>query len=157
MKFLCPTHSQQHFSRLCANFTLTLNTIYSTGGLPYWEIQRFAEPISSLPFFLPFEIIGRALRSEYHFTVTGVIIAAAATCWKLNKIHLCLAKYCHKFSCCTTHNIFVWVHITNHIAIRGKINWLIICNHHEFALLGVSLRSSSILWNLPQCPFPSNP
>ena len=38
---LCPTHSQPHFSRLCANFTWTLNTIYSTGGLPYWEIQRY--------------------------------------------------------------------------------------------------------------------
>ena len=23
------------------NFTWTLNTIYSTGGLPYWEIQRY--------------------------------------------------------------------------------------------------------------------
>ena len=32
---------QPHFSRLCANFTWTLNTIYSTGGLPYWEIQRY--------------------------------------------------------------------------------------------------------------------
>ena len=24
-----------------ANFIWTLNTIYSTGGLPYWEIQRY--------------------------------------------------------------------------------------------------------------------
>ena len=38
---MCPTHSQPHFSRLCANFTWTLNTIYPTGGLPYWEIQRY--------------------------------------------------------------------------------------------------------------------
>ena len=38
---MCPTHSQPHFNRLCANFTWTLNTIYSTGGLPYWDIQRY--------------------------------------------------------------------------------------------------------------------
>ena len=31
----------RHFSRLWANFTWTLNTIYSTGGLPYWGIQRY--------------------------------------------------------------------------------------------------------------------
>ena len=37
-----PTHSQLHLSRLCANFTWTLNTIYSTEGLPYLGIQRYA-------------------------------------------------------------------------------------------------------------------
>ena len=30
------------------------------------------EPISSVPFFLPFEIIGRALRSEYHLPEISV-------------------------------------------------------------------------------------
>ena len=38
---LSPTHSQPHLSRLCANFTWTLNTIYSTEGLPYWGVQRY--------------------------------------------------------------------------------------------------------------------
>ena len=36
-----PPHSQPHLSRLCANFTWTLNTIYSTEGLPYWGIQHY--------------------------------------------------------------------------------------------------------------------
>ena len=45
---LSPTHSQPHLSRLCANFTWTLNTIYSTGGLPYWGIQRYEPKWPSL-------------------------------------------------------------------------------------------------------------
>ena len=39
---LSPTHSQPHLSRLSANFTWTLNTIYSTEGLPYLGFQRYA-------------------------------------------------------------------------------------------------------------------
>ena len=38
---LIPTHNQPHLSRLCANFAWALNTIYSTGYLPCWGIQRY--------------------------------------------------------------------------------------------------------------------
>ena len=38
---LFPIHSQPHFSRLWWKYTWTLNTIYSTEGLPYWGFQGY--------------------------------------------------------------------------------------------------------------------
>ena len=46
-----PTHSQPHLSRLCTNFTWTLNTLYSTGGLPYWGIQHYAQGLVLLQWY----------------------------------------------------------------------------------------------------------
>ena len=75
-KRLCPTHSQPRFSRLCANFTWTLNTIYSTGGLPYWEIQRYVfihvckmGSVASLKICTPmFKIVAPFLYMILHFS-----------------------------------------------------------------------------------------
>ena len=40
-------HSQPHLSRLCPNFTWTLNKIYSTEVIPYWGFQRYdSRPLS---------------------------------------------------------------------------------------------------------------
>ena len=37
----CPPLTAIRTSADCWNFTWTLNTIYSTEGLPYWGIQRY--------------------------------------------------------------------------------------------------------------------
>ena len=44
----CPPLTANHTSADCANFTWTLNTIYSTGGLPYWGIQHYEPKWPSL-------------------------------------------------------------------------------------------------------------
>ena len=55
---------------MCANFTWTLNTIYSTGGLPYWEIQRYGEEarFSDIAYIINWG--GGNMRHCYHHIIT---------------------------------------------------------------------------------------
>ena len=41
----CPPLTANHISADCGKFTWTFNTIYSTGGLPYWGFQHYGLPI----------------------------------------------------------------------------------------------------------------
>ena len=121
-------HSQPTaFSRLCANFTWTLNTIYYTGGLPYWEIQRYAKSTTIPPAYfmeytagwhnasfpsLSYSWCMTAIKPACHVQTVCLLSAGIGHLFLLliSPIALCLTKYTH--SCLLLCFVLVYLIVT---------------------------------------------